>query len=902
MPSEYDLAFFQENGFTREVCPSCGRPYWSQGTHTTCGETPCQEYAFIGRSPMKKPLELGQMRETFLRFFEKQDHPRVKRYPVVARWRNDVFYTQASIYPFQPWVIEGLADPPANPLVISQPCVRFNDLDNVGKTGQHFSAFEMMAHHAFNAPKRIYFKEKTTELCHRFLTEQLGIDAPGLRYAESWWAGGGYSGPCFEVTTHGAEVATLVFMMFRGEDESREPLDGPVVDTGYGLERLTWVSQGSPSAYEAVFGRVLETLKEAAGIETDERVLAEYSRVAGGMNIETHGDVRRLRSDVAERLGLGVEELTEYTLPLEYVYALTDHTRALALVLGDGVVPSNVKEGYFARLLVRRALRALEWLDLKPTLSEILSLQIDHFAEDFPELPELEDEILKLAEVEATKYAETLKRGRRMVQEREARLPPGAEGLKAEDLVELYDSHGLVPEVVREFAERPVEVPDDFFARVAERHLEAADDRPEGPTTPPDYPPTRVRYYEDPKHLAFEATFLGTHSGGVVLDETFFYPEGGGQEADRGRIEDLPVTDVQLVGGVAVHYVEGKVKWKKGRKVTCQVDERRRLRLLRHHTATHLVNGAARHVLGRHVWQTGAHKAEDHATLDITHYQGLTEEEVLAIETLANRIVLEDRPVHQHFVPREEAESHHGFILYQGGSIPGRDIRVVDVEDFDVEGCGGTHALHTGEVGLIKIFRSRRIQDGVVRLEYVAGDAALERFRERERTIQETSAILRTRPDELPVAAERMVAEWKELSREAERTETRVLAQEVEELLEQAQDVGGVRLVVHRRMGSAKELVLLAKELLGHSGVIGILGAGNGSASMLIGRSENVSLDAREAIASAAKILGGSGGGKADLAQGGGPRTDRLEEALEEARKDVQRLLGKIGTRTKSPP
>ncbi|MCJ2531135.1 MAG: alanine--tRNA ligase [Candidatus Thermoplasmatota archaeon] len=890
MPSEYELAFFGENGFTREVCPSCGRPYWSQGAHSTCGETPCQEYEFIGHSPMKRELELPAMRETFLRFFENEGHPRIRRYPVVARWRNDVFYTQASIYPFQPWVIEGLAEPPANPLGISQPCVRFNDLDNVGKTGQHFSLFEMMAHHAFNAPKRVYFKERTTELCHRFLTEELGIEAPSLRYAESWWAGGGYSGPSFEVTVSGAEVATLVFMMFRGEEKGGEPLKGPVVDTGYGLERLTWVSKGSPSAYEAVFGDVLETLKGDAGIQTDERVLAEYSKVAGGMSIETHGDVRRLRSDVANRLGLGVEELTAYTLPLEYVYALTDHARALAFVLGDGVVPSNMKEGYFARLLVRRSLRALDRLEIDRGLSDILSLQIGHFAKDFPELREWEEEILKLAEVEAAKYVQTLKRGRRIVRDREAGLSKG-KNLSTEDLVELYDSHGLVPEVVQEFAKGKVEVPDDFFTQVADRHLEVAEERREGATSPPDFPPTRLRYYEDPKRFVFEATFLGTSEGGVVLDETYFYPEGGGQEPDHGTIGEVPVNDVQLVGGVAVHMVPGKVSWKKGDRVEGHIDEGRRMRLLRHHTATHLVNGAARQVLGRHVWQTGAHKSEDRATLDITHYQGLTRREVQAIETLANRIVLEDRPVHQHFVPREEAEAHHGFILYQGGSIPGRDIRVVDVEDFDVEGCGGTHALHTGEVGLIKIYRSRRIQDGVVRLEFVAGEAALDRFRQRERTLEEASEILRTKPDELPTAADRLVTANRELSAKVERAERQAFAQEVEELLAGAEDVGGTRLVIHLRMGSSKDLVALAQGLLRGPGVVGILGSRDGTASILIGRSDDVSLDAREAIETAAELLGGRGGGKPDLAQGGGPQADRLEEALAEAEARVRALL-----------
>ncbi len=206
MPSEYELRFFQENGFVRRQCPSCGRHYWSLGDQTTCGETPCQEYIFLGDSPMRKKLKFSAMREAFQTFFEERGHTRIGRYPIVARWRDDVFYVQASVYPFQPWVIEGMAEPPANPLVISQPCVRFNDIDNVGKTGQHFTQFEMMAHHTFNYEgKPIYFKERTTELCHEFMTVTLGIPGDRLRYVESDWAGGGYSGPCFEVTADGAE-------------------------------------------------------------------------------------------------------------------------------------------------------------------------------------------------------------------------------------------------------------------------------------------------------------------------------------------------------------------------------------------------------------------------------------------------------------------------------------------------------------------------------------------------------------------------------------------------------------------------------------------------------------------------------------------------------------------------
>jgi alanyl-tRNA synthetase len=892
MPSEYELRFFLENGFTRQQCPTCGRHYWSQGTHANCGETPCQEYLFIGDSPMRRRLKLSEMRETYQRFFEERGHTRVKRYPVVARWRDDVFYTQASVYPFQPWVIEGLAEPPANPLVISQPCVRFNDIDNVGKTGQHFTLFEMMAHHVFNYKGRtIYFKDRTTELCHEFMTEELGIDSQGIRYVESWWEGGGNSGPCFEVTSDGAELATLVFMMYRGEGDKREPMDCRVVDTGYGLERLTWVSLASPSAYEAVFEEVLDSLKREAGIQTDPVLLAEYSRVAGGMKVETHGDIRRLRGKVAKRVGITVEELVERTEPLENLYALCDHSRALAFVLNDGVVPSNVKEGYFARLLVRRALRSLERLQIDTALPEVVSMQLHHFSEDFPELEGSEDEILKLVKVEEEKYRETLRKGRRIVRELERKLARVGRGLAVEHLVELYDSHGLVPEVVREFAEGGVEIPDDFFSKVAQRHLQPEEAAGEVPEPPRGFPPTKLLFYEDPRRFRFRAKVLGTHNGHVILDGTCFYPEGGGQEADTGRIGDLRVVDVQMVGNVVLHRVDEKAELRAGQTVECRVDEERRMRLMRHHTATHIVNGAARTVLGKHVWQAGAHKSEDRATLDITHYENLSVEEIEAIERVANAIVMEDRLVHQGFQRRDEAEAKYGFVLYQGGSIPGRMIRVVDVEDFDVEACGGTHCFRTGEVGLIKILRTRRIQDGVVRLEYVAGEAAVEYVQERERVVRRASSLLRTTPEELPMAAERLLFEWKQLNKRVEKLEAMEAAKAVEDMLAAAEEVGGFKLVVHSQSGDMKDLMSLAAPLVRRPGVICVMGARNETASLLIGRSKDVPLDATKAIQEAAAFLGGSGGGKPDFAQGGGPEVDKLEEALQLAASRVRSML-----------
>ncbi|MEA3255594.1 MAG: alanine--tRNA ligase-related protein, partial [Candidatus Altiarchaeota archaeon] len=340
--SEYEVELFKEKGFSQKKCPECNRFFWTLGDKETCGEPPCDEYSFIRNPPTKKKLSLHEMRELYLRFFERNNHTRIQRYPIVARWREDVFFTQASIYCFQPWVILGVIKPPANPLTISQTCVRFNDIDNVGKTGRHFTMFEMMAHHSFNTPDNyVYFKDETVELCHRLLTEDLHINPEEISYIEAQWMGGGNSGPCFETLVGGVELATLVFMMYKEENGEKKRMNMQVVDTGYGLERFTWLTQGTSSAYEAVFGEVLLRLKKEAGILGDEEILSEYSKVAGLMNVESNVDLKILRKKVAERLEITPEKLHREMGPMENLYAICDHTRALMFMLQDGVMPSN---------------------------------------------------------------------------------------------------------------------------------------------------------------------------------------------------------------------------------------------------------------------------------------------------------------------------------------------------------------------------------------------------------------------------------------------------------------------------------------------------------------------------------------------------------------------------------
>ncbi len=894
-PKDYELDFFKNNGFQRKQCKSCGKFFWTLGDADTCGEAPCVEYTFIGKPLLKEKQSVHEMRESFLSFLERNGHTRVSRYPITARWRDDVFFTQASIYGFQPWVIQGIVEPPANPLGISQTCVRFNDIDNVGKTGSHFTMFEMMAHHVFNKRgKEIYWKDRTTELCHEFLTGVHGLDPRMVNYSEAWWEGGGNAGPCLEVLLGGVEVATLVFMSYAMDNGNQRPMDIQVVDTGYGLERLTWISQGTPSAYEAVFGDVLEELKRLSGTKIDDAILAEYSKAAGSMKIETAADVRALKADAAARLGMKAEDFVKQIRPFESMYVVCDHTRALMFMLSDGVVPSNVRQGYFARLLVRRALREMSQLGIETKLSEIIASQVDYFSRDFPDLRENKAEIIKLVDVEHEKYRETLVKGRGIVQRLEAAEKNEKKRISDEDLIELYDSHGLNPEVVAEFASSPVTVPDDFYKRVAARHSKVEHDEI-APTIelPEGLPTTKLLFYKDPSKYKFRAKVLAVIGDLVVLDKTYFYAESGGQESDHGTMKDMKVVHVDKVGNVVVHKVEGEMQAVEGKQITSTIDENRRRRLQRHHTATHIVNGAARKILGNHIWQTGAHKGVDIARLDITHYADLTPEELEKIELLANETVLSATKVNSSFMERNLAEKRYGFRLYQGGAVPGKEIRVIRIGDFDVEACGGIHCKNSLEVGAIKILRTKRIQDGVVRLEFVSGMPAIEQLIGFWNAAVDASARLNTTPDKINEAVAKLMADKKDLTKEIDAMKKGRVGETVDDLLQKAVQTGGVKIVRYVESEDIKHLISLAKELIDHPKTIAVLGSDENGVKMVIARSPDLQIDCRPLMKEAMSMVNGSGGGKPDFAQGGGQDAAKLEAAVDRVMAMVKSSLEK---------
>ncbi|WP_297490132.1 alanine--tRNA ligase [Thermococcus sp.] len=912
MGMDMTTRMFKEEGWMRKQCPKCGKFFWTlDPDRETCGDPPCDEYGFIGKPGIPRKYTLDEMREAFLGFFERHGHGRVKRYPVLPRWRDDVLLVGASIMDFQPWVISGEADPPANPLTISQPSIRFTDIDNVGITGRHFTIFEMMAHHAFNYPgKPIYWMDETVELAFEFFTKELGMKAEDITFKENPWAGGGNAGPAFEVLYRGLEVATLVFMQYKKAPKNADPsqvveikgdfyvpMETRVVDTGYGLERLVWMSHGTPTAYDAVLGYVVEPLKKLAGIERiDEKILMENSRLAGMFDIEDMGDLRYLREQVAGKVGITVEELEKAVRPYELIYAIADHTKALTFMLADGVIPSNVKAGYLARLLIRKSIRHLRELGLEMPLAEIVAMHIKELSPTYPEFKEMEGVILDIINVEEKRYQETLKRGSDLVKREIAKLKKkGLNELPLDKLILFYESHGLTPEIVAEVAQKEgvkVEIPDNFYtivAKEAEKEREEAGKYVVDFELVKDLPDTRTLYYEDPFMREFDAEVLKVIDGWVVLDQTAFYPEGGGQPYDTGVLilngEEVKVTNVQKVGKVILHRVERPEPFKAGAKVHGKLNWGRRIQHMRHHTGTHVLMGALVRVLGKHVWQAGSQLSTDWARLDISHYKRVSEEELREIERLANRVVMENRRVTWEWLPRTEAEMRYGFRLYQGGVVPGRVIRVLKIEDWDVQACGGTHLPNTGLIGPIKILRTERIQDGVERIIFAAGEAAINWMQETEKLLKKTAGVFRVPPEKVPETAERFFNEWKQAKKEAEKLRKELAKLLVYELENEVERITGVEFIGRVVEGSPDDLREAANRLRKEKRVV-VLITREGHFVVAVG--DGLDLKAGELAKVITSVAGGGGGGRRELAQGRIKNPLKAEEAIEE----VKRRLG----------
>jgi alanyl-tRNA synthetase len=771
----YAVEILKKNGFSRFQCEKCQKYFWSINPSKVCGDPACSGgFRFIGSSPAKHKMTYVETWQRFSELFESWGYTPIKRYPVAARWRDDTDFVQASIYDFQPFVVSGQVEPPANPLVVPQFCLRFNDIDNVGITGAHYTGFVMIGQHAFMSPENFDQKKYFTDI-YNWLTEGLGISKEEITFHEDAWAGGGNAGICMEFFSRGLELGNQVYMKYEVTEEGLKPLKLNILDMGMGHERNAWFSNGTGTSYDAVFPKVMNHLYKTTGFHTDPELMKKFLPYASYLNADEVEDIENVWDDISKKISVPKDELKEKIAKSAALYSIAEHSRSLLFAISDGVLPSNVAGGYNLRIILRRALSLIEKNKWDISLPDLCKIHAQELKPLFPELSENLKEVSEILEVEKEKYLETKESSKRIVAQM-----MGKE-VSAEKLIELYDSQGINPDYIRqEFKANGKEliVPDNFYSLVAEKHKNSVQKTSTKKTERielPELPATEALYFGDYKILDFSGKVLKIvekdNKHYVILDKTAFYPTSGGQLSDSGVLGNAKVSECFKQGKLIVHVVENP-SFREGEVIKGQVNFERRLQLSQHHTTAHIVNAASRKILGNHIWQAGASKTMEHGRLDITHYKQLEESELKKIEDEANSIVNANISIKKFFLPRNEAEHLYGFRLYQGGAVPGKEIRIVEIQGIDVEACGGTHLNSTGEAGKIKIIKSSKVQDGIIRLEFVSGKASENETLGEAGIIEELKKSLKCEREEIPGRVDELFQKWKKIVKKGEPKES----------------------------------------------------------------------------------------------------------------------------------
>jgi alanyl-tRNA synthetase len=647
--------------------------------------------------------------------------------------------------------------------------------------------------------------------------------------------------------------------------------------------------------------------------------------------------------EIAKSIGEDTDRLKEQVLSLAGIYSIGDHSRSLLFALSDGALPSNVGGGYNLRVLVRRAFDIISRYGWEISLPHVCEVHAKYLKPQYPELMENLDEVADILDIEMKKYRDTRKKSRRIVATLKGDVSLGK-------LIMLYDSRGISPEMLKG-AGLDIKIPADFYNRVSEMHEEREQKAQTQKLKEFDLngiEKTEILYYEDYSLIEFtgkvEKIFEGKY---VVLDRTAFYPTSGGQLTDTGYINGCRVTDVFKQGNVILHSIKSP-SFKEGDEVSCEIDWERRKQLAQHHTATHIINGVARHLLGEHIWQAGAEKTPDKSRLDITHYKALTGKERMKIQKMANKIVAEDIPVESAIYRRDVAEKEFGFRLYQGGAVPGKELRVVKIGSLDIEACGGTHLKRTGEVEHIEIIGSAKIQDGVMRLEYVAGKArdkykenikqywisakdvpekagwTIEERRELNKILEEmgaSAAPFSVSLAQFPATLKRFsrefeegriywapsneeelkkselsmstyshnLFEWWKKQRKEEEKQTDERAKQAAEEIGKPEKVGEYYVITAGISGGMDEAVKLAGRLLASDKVV-VIFSKNKNISVVGMRGTDVDIDIGAIVKEICESFGGGGGGKPDFGRG----SIKDIEKIHEVRKLVGEKINKV--------
>ncbi len=703
---DYPYKTLESLGFKRDKCKFCGKYFWSKTNRDFCDDDECRvqaglpRYGFIGK-PVGKPHSYKGSWDTWVRIFKKFNHKVIDRYPVLARWRDDEYFVEASINDFQPHVVSGEVEAPANPLIVPQFCLRFNDLENVGETGRHYSGFVMIGQHVFNYPENfIAFKDEEIKFIHKLLTKGFEIPEEEIFYIEDKWEGGGNAGPCIEFFVQGLELGNQVFMQFKKVNDKLEELDTKVIDMGAGLERFPWLTQGTRTSYEVVYPDTLDYLKKF-NLDSREKVI------------------------------------------------LADFTRTLFLALVDGALPSNVSGGYNLRKILRTCFSILRKKNINLDLTELMKLHAREL-KFYLELRKADFALIKdIIDEEHKKYKQTVKSAIKTIKK--------TKKFDRKILKQMYESQGITPDIIKEI-KPDVEIPKEIYE--TEDKEKEKKEAQEKQFDLRGIPETKKLYYEKKTRVA--AKILKIIDDYVLLDATVFYPRSGGQDCDLGYINNFEVLDVIKQGGVVLHKIrDSKRRLKKGEGVELLVNKESREQLTQHHTTAHIINGAAREILGNHAQQAGAEKKTDKAHLDIFHYKKITDEEVEKIEELSNKIIKEKRDISVFWMNKTKAEQKYGFEIYQGGSVPGKEIRIVEIKDWDTEACGGLHLSNTKDAGIVVITRVKKIQDAVLRIEFLAGKAARDYLEKMDFILKESAEILDTSKEKVYDKAKELFETWK---------------------------------------------------------------------------------------------------------------------------------------------
>ena len=467
-PEKYwEVQLFKEKGFVRKKCSKCGKFFWTlDQEREMCDDQPCRFYDFIGNPPTNKRLDYVEMWKTIEKFFVRNGHTSLRRYPVVCRW-YPLFFNIASIINFYRIDSGQLTfEFPANPVIVPQFCLRFNDIGNVGVTGKHSTCFCMVGQAGFYDGKQGYWKDRCIDLDFELVTKEIGIPEKEIIFIEDMWVGPGAFGPSLEYFSRGLELGNAVFTEFTGSTSSYKEMPKKVIDMGAGLERLAWITNGTPTHYDVTFEPVIRYMIKESGLKPDWDFFQRYSKLAGSLNLDEVSNLNKMKDKIAKQLGVSVDVLNSKTKPLEAMYAIADHTLALSFAISDGALPSNTGGGYNLRVILRRAFSFLDKLKINLDLVKVCELHARHLKYFAPELEENINTINTIFDVERKRFNSSKFRAQKVVEE----IVQKNEEITEERLLQLYDSEGITPELLKEY-KPDLKIPEDFYTKVTEKHM-----------------------------------------------------------------------------------------------------------------------------------------------------------------------------------------------------------------------------------------------------------------------------------------------------------------------------------------------------------------------------------------------------------------------------------------------